>query len=51
MRSTSGRRCEQGVGGCGRVCGCEVDVAMKVKDEDQVLMVKALNEIVLRAQA
>lgn len=33
------------------MCGCEVDVAMKVKDEDQVLMVKALNEIVLRAQA
>ena len=29
---------------------CEVDAAMKVKDEDQLLTVKALNEIDLRAQ-
>ena len=39
----------RGVGECGRVCGCEVDAAMKVKDEDQLLTVKALNEIDLRA--
>ena len=36
----------EGVGGWGG----QVDAAMKVKDEDQLLTVKALNEIDLRAQ-